>query len=74
MDNPVVRQPCDGQISVQRPGTGDIYISVTHNGIEQGLTMSDWNARRIFGSLSVILELPLAKSAAKKIQMGTKDS
>ena len=63
-----VRKPCDGPISVRREGE-DILLCAEHNNVSQNLVVSEWNARRLLGALSVVLELPLTRAAAKTVQM-----
>lgn len=48
------RQPRDGQVHVRRTGT-EVKIWVIDNGVEQCTTMSEWQARRIFGMLGTVL-------------------
>lgn len=63
------RQPRDGAVSVTRGADGEgICIAVTDSGEEQGLHMTDYNAWRILGMLSVMLELPLSKASSKAIK------
>lgn len=62
------RGPKDGPVSVTRRDDG-IGISVTHDGQEHDLLLTEWNARRLLGMLSVILELPLQRAAAKRIKL-----
>jgi hypothetical protein len=61
----------DGQISVSRmPNERDtLVISVTHDGVQQALTLSEHNASRIFGLLSMMLEIPLSKAVGKAIKL-----
>lgn len=62
------RQPCDGPIEIKRDGN-DIVICAEHNKVSQNLVVSEWNARRLLGALSVVLGLPLTRAAAKTVQM-----
>lgn len=59
----------DGPMSVRRDADDTIVVEVEHNGVNRHLQMSEWNARRVFASLSLILQIPLSK-AAGKIEMG----
>jgi len=63
-----VRSKVDGPVGVQRIG-GDIIIDVVHDGEEERIVCSEFNARRILGALSVLLQVPLSASAAKSIKM-----
>lgn len=62
------RTPIDGPISVGRSGP-DINIHATHSGIEQSIVVTEYNAARIFASLSLILGIPLPSSVGKAIMM-----
>jgi hypothetical protein len=62
------REPCDGQVSVNRH-KDELCISVTHNGQDQGLVMSEYNAWRVFGMLAMLLGVSLPKKIAKAIKM-----
>jgi hypothetical protein len=62
------RKPSDGPMSVNRPSDGEIAISVTTNGEMSGITMSEFNAWRVFGSLAIMLGIPLSKEAGKAIK------
>lgn len=65
------RQPLDGPISVTRMGDNheEICISVTNNDQARGVVMSEYNAWRVLGALSVILGVPLSKTASKAIKL-----
>ena len=63
-----VRKPCDGPISVRREGE-DILLCAEHNKVSQTIVVSEWNARRILVAMSLILELPLTKQAAKSVKI-----
>lgn len=64
------RQPEDGQVSIRRLLDGRLALSVTTNGAEQFTILSEFNAWRIFGMLSLFLELPLLKHVSKAIKLG----
>lgn len=60
----------DGAVSVNRSTDGTLFISATHGGEERSLTVSEYNAWRIFGMLALFLEVPLPKKLGKSIQFG----
>jgi hypothetical protein len=64
------RLPDDGLVRVSRLGDDFIALDSTHAGKEESLVVSEYNAWRIFGLLSVMLHLPLSKAVNKAIQMG----
>jgi hypothetical protein len=63
------RQPGDGTASVQAPTDGVIAISVTTDGEAQAITMSRYNAWRVFGMLALMLGLPLSAKVGKAIKL-----
>jgi len=68
------REPEDGAVSVRREtidGRERILLSCGEH--QEGLELSPYNAWRIFGMLSIILELPLSKQVGKAIKLGSKD-
>jgi hypothetical protein len=71
------RLPTDGPITVGRIPDSDpevFYIEVhdKDDNIVSCVEMSGFNAWRVLGCLSVVLELPLAPSTSKAIKMGDK--
>jgi hypothetical protein len=60
------RLPGDPSYSVKLDDPAHVTVQVGG----EAITMSVFNARRVLGSLSLILELPLTKAAAKQIKMG----
>lgn len=44
-----------------------IKIDVSHDGKDQSMRMTEYNARRVLGALSLVLQLPLSKAAQKEI-------
>ncbi len=64
------RKERDGAISIGRDeGNRDtIIVWVTDEGTNQGMQMSEWQARRLLGLLSVMLELKLSSKAARQIE------
>lgn len=64
------RQPLDGPIEVRRMGDNheEICIRVTNNDQARGVVMSEYNAWRVLGALSLLLGLPLSKAAQKAIK------
>jgi hypothetical protein len=65
----LARTDVDGAIGVTRDPAGSISIRVVSDGQEMLIRCTEWNARRVLGSLSLILGLPLATRAAKSIEM-----
>jgi hypothetical protein len=58
------RSPVDGAFEVTtfgQPGAEEIAVAVTHKGIERRVVMTDFNARRVFGSLALVLGVELPK-------------
>jgi hypothetical protein len=62
------RKPEDGPISVTREGE-KIRVVVETGEVSQSILMSEYNAARVFGALSVTLEVPLSKAVAKAIKL-----
>jgi hypothetical protein len=66
------RGPKDGPLEVswvKEPGdTQAIAIAVVHDGLPQALWLSEYNAWRLFGMLSVILNIDLPKKLRKSIK------
>lgn len=69
MGEKVKRTDVDGAIRVQRDPAGTISIYVVSHGEEMLIRCTEWNARRVLGSLSLVLELPLSAKAGKAIEM-----
>lgn len=66
MAQEIIRGPDDQDVSIERfRSQGKIAISSGKNSI----VVSEWQARRILGMLSVVLELPLTKDAARQIKL-----
>lgn len=63
------RQPNDGEVNLRRLDKGKIQVSVMTDGNLEGITMSEYNAARVFGILALFLEIPLPKSLAKQIKL-----
>lgn len=59
------RQPTDGEVRITRLDNGRIRISVD----EIAFSVSEFNARRLLGLLSLLLELPLSGKAQKAIRL-----
>lgn len=66
---PIERRDCDGTVTVTRLGRDLLAVAVVHEGEEQRLMMSEFNARRVFGMLSLMLELPLSPKVGKAIKL-----
>lgn len=66
------RQEGDGECGVSSPEVGVITITATQNGKTTTVVMSEYNAWRAFGMLSVLLGIPLPKKIAKAITLGDK--
>jgi hypothetical protein len=65
------RKPSDGKVSVERcsvPG-GYIVVNVVTDGDNYELVMSEHNAWRVFGMLSLILGIPQTKAVGKAIKL-----
>ena len=70
------RQPGDGPVTVKWVGNGNrekVFVSVqsqdSPKGVPEIIVMSEINARRVLGMLSMFLELPLSKESQKKIKL-----
>lgn len=61
------RAPEDGPMSVTREGK-KIRIAVTTGGTEESILVTEYNAARVLGALSLLLEAPLSKQVAKAIK------
>lgn len=62
----------DGGMEVTRVGEHHIRVEVTTNGREEAITMSRFNAARVFGALALFLHIPLSKTVGKSITFGNK--
>lgn len=60
----------DGGVKVSRLGENYIALDATNDGKEESLVVSEYNAWRLFGLLSVMLKLPLSKAVGRSIKMG----
>lgn len=63
------RNESDGPIAVERPSEGKIAIRVSNSGEMSSVVMSEYNAWRAFGMLSVMLGIPLSPAAGKAIKL-----
>ncbi len=63
------RLPEDGAVTVSRLGEKFLTLRVETDGKEELITLSLFNAWRLFGSLSLMLNLPLNKEVSAAIQM-----
>jgi hypothetical protein len=59
----------DGAISVSRGAPGMLHLSVVTDGKEEGITLSEYNAARIFGCIAVMLGIPLGNKVGKAIKL-----
>ncbi len=57
----------DGPMSVTREGK-KIRIAAETGGATESMLVTEYNAARVLGALSLILEAPLSKSVAKAIK------
>lgn len=64
------RQPKDGAVAVSRLDSDFIALDATYGGDKESLVVSEYNAWRLFGLLSVMLGLPLTKKVSKAIHLG----
>jgi hypothetical protein len=62
------RTPADGPVSVTREGDR-IRVTAATDGNRESILMTEYNAARILGLLSLILEAPLSKSVATVIKL-----
>lgn len=67
------RLPEDGAVGITRIDENHLSIDVTTNGEPGSLTMSRFNAARVFGFLAVFLEIPLPAKLGKAIKFGGPD-
>jgi hypothetical protein len=68
MSQPTKRMNTDGPINVRWEGD-ELLVTETHNGETGTIRLSAFNARRVLAAMSMLLDLPLSKSAAKSIAM-----
>ena len=64
------REPDDGQVAINRftDPTGRERLRIECG--DQVIVCSPFNASRLFGMLSVFLEIPLSKAVGKAIKLG----
>jgi len=62
------RGPQDGPVNVTRIDDG-MALTVSHNGETRTIYMTEYNAWRVFGMLSFMLEVKLPPNVAKHIKM-----
>ena len=66
------RQPLDGRIEVRLDG--DNHVCIVHTplnaagGLPDTLTLSNFNAWRVFGMLACMLHIPLTRAVSKAIK------
>jgi hypothetical protein len=67
------RQPTDGPVAVRwadrSADDGVIEVDVTTGGKMERITMSMFNAYRVFGMMALMLEVPLPKAVGKGIKL-----
>lgn len=63
------RLPGDGPVSVYRVNDERLKISSTTDGVEESITLSDYNASRVFGILALMLGIKLSNKLLKAIKM-----
>lgn len=63
------RTPSDGAVSVRHPTDDIIEIEVTTNGVTSNISMSTYNATRVFAMLSLMLRIPLSTAVGKAIKL-----
>jgi hypothetical protein len=66
------REPSDGAVRIGRTlpsGSRMVFIEATHGGETECLRISEYNAWRILGMLSLVLEIPLTKEAQRAIKL-----
>jgi hypothetical protein len=64
------RLPEDGAVTVEQAGDDRILVSVETAGVSTMLTMSPYNAWRVFGMLAVVLGISLPTRLRKAIKLG----
>lgn len=65
------REKSDGRVSVNRVDD-KIKIEVVTDGKTESATIGEYNAWRVFGMLSLMLDLPLPTNVGKAIKFGGK--
>ena len=63
------REEGDGPVRVQRTHPKGVAVDVTTHGETETIHMSEFNAWRMLGALSLMLEVPLSKEAQRAIKM-----
>ena len=63
------RDERDGQLGIQRQDDR-LWVSVTQDGEEWTMPLSEFNAWRLFGMLATMLGIPLPARLAKRIKLG----
>jgi len=63
------RQEVDGGVGVSWNEDSTLTVEATHNGIFSSFRVTEWNARRLLGSLALVLGVKLPKNV--NIEMGT---
>ena len=63
------RREVDGGVGVSRNEDSTLTIEATHDGIFSSFRVTEWNARRLLGSLALVLGVKLPKNV--NIEMGT---
>jgi len=63
-----LRSERDGEVKVERPDDDSLLIYVVDSGQAQSLTVSPYNAWRIFGMLAFLLGIQLPRELAKLIK------
>ena len=63
------RQSDDGPVRVSRDGPRHLVLDVTQDGQHSELRVSEYNAWRLFGMLSLMLQLPLPKAVVQAIKL-----
>lgn len=62
------RLPLDGEIGVARQGVDHFVLHVENGGVREQMTVSKFNAARVFGALALFLEIPLPPKVKKAIK------
>lgn len=63
------RAPSDGPVSVRTPTDDVVEIEATTDGKAQAISMSTYNAWRVFGMLALMLGIPLPPATGKAIRL-----
>lgn len=65
------RRPEDGSVSILRAHDQELLlVKVTHDGQEQTIVMSEYNAARVFGMLALMLGIELPTKLGMAIHLG----